>query len=92
MKKDVVPIECVARRISYFRGQKAILNRDLALETNRKLAQRSSNVETRVGQRDDEIAIIEAARHLILARDKTQREIRSHLPERPPRDGTGKRR
>ena len=92
MKKDVVPIECVARRISYFRGQKTVLNRDLALETNRKLAQRSSNVETRVGQRDDEIAIIEVARHLILARYKTQREIRFHVSERPARDGTGKRR
>jgi hypothetical protein len=50
MKKDVVPIECVARRISYLRGQKVILDRDLALETNRELAQRSSNVETRVGR------------------------------------------
>ena len=92
MKKDVVPIEHVARRISYLRGQKALLNRDLALETNRELAQRSSNVERRVGQHDDEIAIIEATRQLILARDKTQREIRFHVPERPPRDGTGKRR
>ena len=92
MKKDVVPIEYVARRISYLRGQKAILNCDLALETNRELAQRSSNVERRVEQHDDEIAIIEATRQLILARDKTQREIRFHVPERPPRDGTGKRR
>ena len=92
MKKDVVPIECVARWISYLRGQKAILSRDLALETNRGLAQRSSNVETRVGQHDDEIAIIEAARQLSLARDKTQREIGFHVPERSPRDGTGKRR
>ena len=85
MKKDVVPIECVARWISYLRGQKAILSRDLALETKR-----SSNVETRVERHDDEIAIIEAARQWILARDKTQREIRFHLPERPPRDGIGK--
>ena len=92
MKKDVVPIEHVARRISYLRGQKAFLNRDLALETTRELAQRSSNVERRVGQHDDEIAIIEATRRLILAGDKTQREIRFHVPERPPRDGTGKRR
>ena len=92
MKKDVVPIEGVARRISYLRGQKVILNRDLALETNRELAQRSSNVETRVGQHDDEIATVEAARQLILARDKTQREIRFHVTESPPRDRTGKRR
>ena len=92
MKKDVAPIECVARRISYFRGQKAILNRDVALETSRELAQRSSNVERRVGQHDGEIAIIEAARQLILERDETQREIRFHVPERPPSDGTGKRR
>ena len=92
MKKDVVPIECIAQRISYLQGHKAILNRDLALETNRELAQRSSNVERRVGQHDDEIAIIEATHQVILARDKTQREIRFHVPERPPRDGTGKRR
>ena len=92
MKKDVVPIECVARRISYLRGQKGIRNRDLALETDRELVQGSSNIETRVGQHDGEIAIIEAARQLILARDKTRREIRFHLTERPPRDGTGKRR
>jgi hypothetical protein len=26
---------------------------------------------------------------LILARDETQREIRFHVPERSPRDGTG---
>ena len=92
MKKDVVPIECVARWISSLRGQKAIRNRDLELETNRELAQGFSNIETRVGQHDDEIAIIEAARQLILARHKTRREIRFHLPERPPRDRTGKRR
>ena len=92
MKKDVVPIECVARRISYLRGQKAILNRDLAWRPIENWRSDLSNVETRVGQHDDEIAIIEAAGHLILARDKTQREIRFHLPERPPRDGTGKRR
>jgi len=92
MKKDVVPIEHVARRISYLRRQKAFLNRDLALETSRELAQRSSNVERRVGQHDDEIVIIEATRQLILARDKTQREIRFQLPERSLCDGTGKRR
>ena len=92
MKKDIVLIRQVARRIAYLRGQKVILDRDRALETNRELAQPSSNVETRVGQHDDEIAIIEAARQLILAREKTQREIRFHLTERPPRDGTGKRR
>jgi hypothetical protein len=92
MKKDVAPIDCVARRVSYLRGQKAILNRDLALKTNRELAQRSSNVEARVGRHGDGIAIIEAARRLILAGDKTQREIRFHLAERPPRDGTGTRR
>ena len=91
MKKDVVPIEHVARRISYLRGQKVVLNCDLALEINRELAQRSSNVERRVEQHDDELTIIEAT-WLILARDKTQREIRFQLPERPPRDGTGKRR
>lgn len=92
MKKDLVPIRHVARRIFYLRGQKVILDRDRALEANRELAQRSLNVETRVGQHGDEIAIIEAARHLILARDKTQREIRFHLPARPPRDRTGERR
>ena len=91
MKKDVAPIECVAGRISYLRGQKAILNRDLALETSRELAQRSSNVEKRVGHYDDETAIM-AVRRLILAGDKTQPEIGFHRPERPSRGGTGKRR
>jgi len=91
MKKHVVPIECVARRISYLRGQKAIRDRDLALATDRELAQGSSNIETRVGPHDGEIAIIKAARQLTLARDETRREIRFHLTERPPRDGTGKR-
>jgi len=89
VKKDIVLVRHVVRRISYLRGQKVILDGDRALETNREFAQPSSNVETRVGQHDDEIAIIEAARHLILARDKTQREIRFHVPERSPRDGTG---
>jgi len=92
MKRDVVPNECIARRISYLQGQKAILNRDLALETDGELAQRSWNAATRVGEHDDAIAIIEAARRLILARDKTQREIKFHISERPPRDRTGKRR
>lgn len=92
MKKDIVSTRHAARRISYLRGHKVILDRDLALETNRELAQRSSNVERRVGQHDGEIAIIEAARQLILERDETQREIRFQVPERPPRDGTGKRR
>ena len=90
MKKDIVLIRQVARRISYLRGQKVILDRDRALETNRDLAQPSSNVETRVGQRDDEIAIIGSARQWILARDKTQRKIRIQVPERPPPDGIGK--
>jgi len=54
------------------------------------LAQPSSNVETRVGQHDDEIAIIGSARQWILARDKTQRKIRIQVPERPPPDGIGK--
>ena len=40
---------------------------------------------------DGEIAIIKAARQLTLARDETRREIRFHLTERPPRDGTSKR-
>ena len=92
MKKDLVPIRHVARRIFYLRGQKVILERDRALEANRELAQRSSNVVSRVGQHDDEIAIIEAAGQLILARDKTQREIRFHVPERSLRDGTDERR
>jgi len=88
VKKDIVLIRHVARRISYLRGKTVILDGDLALENNRELAQRSWNVETRVEQHDGEIAVIEAARHLILARDETQREIRFHVPERSPRDGT----
>lgn len=83
-------MECVARRISYLRGQEVIRNRDLALETNRELAQRFSNGESRIGHHDDETAIIKAARRLILARDKTRRKIRFRGPERPLRGGTGK--
>ena len=86
MKKDIVLIRHVARQIPYLRGKKVILDGGRA---NRELAQPSSNIETRIGQDDDEIAIIEAARHVILARDETQREIRFHVPERSPRDGTG---
>ena len=92
MKKDVVPNECIVPRISYLWGQKAILNRDLALETNEEFPQRPSNVATQIGEHQDAIAIIEAARRLILSRDKTQLEIRFHISERLLRDGTGKRR
>ena len=92
MKKDVVPIARVARRSSCLRGKKAILNRDLALKTNRESARRSSNVERRIGQYDDEIATIGAAGQWILTPGDWQREIGFHLAGRPRRHGTGKRR
>jgi ORF6N domain len=62
-----------------------------ALETNRELAQRFSELEKRVGAHDNEIvAIIEAIRQLIAPENKPQREIGFHVRESPPRYGTRK--
>ncbi len=64
-----------------------------ALETNRELAKKFSELETRVGQHDDEIAaIIDAIRQLMAPAQKPAREIGFHVRETPPRYGTQKRR
>jgi uncharacterized membrane-anchored protein YjiN (DUF445 family) len=63
------------------------------LETNRELAKRFSELESRVGQHDDEIAaIIGAIRQLMAPKQKPEREIGFHVQESPPRYGTRKRR
>jgi ORF6N domain-containing protein len=64
-----------------------------ALETNRELAKRFSELEKRVGKHDEEIsAIIEAIRQLIAPENKPRREIGFHVRESSPRYGTRKRR
>jgi hypothetical protein len=64
-----------------------------ALETNRELARKFSELEKRVGKHDDEIAAItEAIRQLIAPRSKPRREIGFHVRESSPRYGTRKRR
>lgn len=63
------------------------------LDTNRELAKRFSELETRVGKHDDEIAaIIEAIRQLIRPENRPRREIGFHMRESSPRYGTRKRR
>ena len=63
------------------------------LETNRELAKRFAELESRVGKHDDEIAaIIEAIRQLIAPPAKPRREIGFHVRETAPRDGIRKRR
>lgn len=57
-----------------------------ALETNRELAQKFSELERRVGKHDKEIAaIIEAIRQLISPAKKPRREIGFHVRERAAR-------
>jgi hypothetical protein len=64
-----------------------------ALETNRALAQKFSELEKRVGAHDDEIAaIIEAIRRLIAPPNKPPREIGFHVRETSPRYRTRSRR
>lgn len=64
-----------------------------ALETNRELARKFSQLEEHIGQHDDEIAaIIEAIRRLMAPPKKAQREIGFHVRESSPRYGTRKRR
>jgi hypothetical protein len=64
-----------------------------ALETNRELAKKFSELAKRVGQHDDEIAaIIGAIRHLMAPKEKPEREIGFHVQESPPHYGTRKRR
>jgi hypothetical protein len=63
------------------------------LETNRELARKFSELETRVGKHDEEIgAILEAIRQLIAPPEKPVREIGFHVREQSPRYGSRKRR
>ncbi len=63
-----------------------------ALETNRELAKKFSELEMRVGKHDDEIAaIINAIRQLMAPAKKPRREIGFHVRESPPRYGTRNR-
>jgi hypothetical protein len=57
-----------------------------ALETNRELARKFSELESRVGKHDEEIAaIIEAIRQLMVPSVRSKREIGFHVRERAPR-------
>src|SRR5438874_7174598 len=60
-----------------------------ALETNRELARKFKELETRVGGHDKQIdGIIEAIRQLIAPPEKPRREIGFHVRETAPRYGT----
>ncbi len=57
-----------------------------ALETNRELAQKFSELEKRVGKHDEEIgAIIDAIRQLMAPPEKPRREIGFHVREKASR-------
>jgi Na+/phosphate symporter len=57
-----------------------------ALETNRELARKFSELEARVGQHDKKIdAILEAIRQLMAPPKKARREIGFHVREKLPR-------
>ena len=63
-----------------------------ALETNRELARKFSELEKRVGKHDDEIgAIIDAIRQLMAPPEKPRREIGFHVREKAPRYQARKR-
>ncbi len=63
-----------------------------ALETNRELAKKFTELEQRVGAHDSEIAsIIDAIRQLMATPPKTGREIGFHVQETAPRYGKRKR-
>ncbi len=63
------------------------------LETNRELAKRFAELESRVEQHDEEIAaIVEAIRQLIAPERKPRREIGFHVRETAPRYRTRRRR
>ena len=64
-----------------------------ALESNRELARKFSELEERVGKHDEDIgAIIEAIRQLLEPAAKPVREIGFHVRERSPRYGARKNR
>ena len=57
-----------------------------ALETNRELARKFSELERRVDKHDEEIAaILEAIRQLMVPSEKPRRQIGFHVQERAPR-------
>jgi hypothetical protein len=57
-----------------------------AIESNRELAKKFSELEQRVGKHDEEIgAIIEAIRQLMAAPEKPPRQIGFHAREKAPR-------
>ena len=57
-----------------------------ALDTNRELAKKFSELERRVGKHDEEIAaILEAIRQLMAPPEKPRREIGFHVRETPLR-------
>ena len=63
-----------------------------ALETNRELAQKFSELERRVDKHDEEIAaILEAIRQLMAPPEKPRREIGFHVRENAPRYRATKR-
>src|SRR5437870_13714688 len=63
-----------------------------ALETNRELARKFSELERRVGKHDKKIdAILEAIRQLIAPPTKPRHEIGFHVREKAPRYRTRKR-
>jgi len=63
-----------------------------ALEANRELGRRFSELEQRVGKHDEEIAaILEAIRQLMAPPEKSRREIGFHVREKAPRYRVRKR-
>jgi ORF6N domain len=63
-----------------------------ALETNRELARKFSELERRVDKHDEEIAaILEAIRQLMAPPEKPRREIGFHVREKAPRYRATKR-
>ena len=63
------------------------------IETNRELARKFAELESRVGKHDDKIdAILEAIRQLMAPPPKPHREIGFHIRERAPRYRTRQRR
>lgn len=64
-----------------------------ALQTNRELARKFSELEKHVGKHDEEIAaIVDAIRQLMAPPTKPPREIGFHVREKSPRYRTRKRR
>ena len=63
-----------------------------ALESNRELARKFSELEERAVKHDEDIgAIIEAIRQLLQPPEKPRREIGFHVRETPPRYGARKK-